>query len=53
MKGILPYVGCVGIVEAKLDISCRGVSSSVVYLTSFAILPFLSSLVNPTVDCLG
>ena len=51
MKGILPYVGCVGIMEAKLDRSCVGVHSSVVEITSLAILPShcLSSLINPTV----
>ena len=55
MKGILPCVGCVGIVDAKLDRSGAGVHSSVVELTSLAILPFhyLSSLINPTVDWLG
>ena len=46
VKEILPCVGCVGIVEAKLDISCVGVHNYVVELTSLAILPFhcLSSL---------
>ena len=55
VKGILPCVGCVGIVEANLGISCRGVHISVVELTSLAIIPFhcLRSLINPTVDCLG
>ena len=55
VKGILPCVGCVGTVEAKLDRSCRGVHSSVVELTSLAIPPFhcLSSLINPTVDWHG
>ena len=55
MKGILPCVGGVGIVEAKLDRSCAGVHSSVVELTSLAILPFhcLSALINPTVVWLG
>ena len=55
MKEILPCVGCVGIVESKLDRSCIGVHSSVVELTSLAILPFhcLGSLINPTVACLG
>ena len=52
VKGILPCVGCVGIVDAKLDRSSAGVHSSVVELTSLEILPFhyLSSLTNPTVD---
>ena len=55
MKGILPYVGCVGIVEAKLDRSGVGVHSSMVELTSLSILPFhcLSNLINPIVDWLG
>ena len=55
LKGILHCVRCVGIVEAKLDISCVGVHSSVVELTSLAILPFhcLSILINPTLDWLG
>ena len=55
MKGILPCVGCVGIVDAELDRSFRGVHSFVVELTSLAILPFhyLSSLINPIVDWLG
>ena len=43
------------IVKAKLDRYCRGVHSSMVELTSLAILPFhfLSSLINPTVDWFG
>ena len=51
MKGILPCFGCVGIVDAKLDRSGAGVHSSVVELTSLAILPFhfLSIMINPTV----
>ena len=55
VKGILPCVGCVGIVDSKLDRSSAGVHSSVVELTNLAILPFhyLSSLINPTVDWLG
>ena len=55
VKGILHCVGCVGIVEAKLDSSCRGIHSYLVELTSFEILPFhrLSILINPTVDWLG
>ena len=55
VKRILPHVVCVGIVEAKLDRSCRGVQMSVVELTSLAILPFhcLSSLINPTMDWLS
>ena len=55
VKKILPCVGCVGIVGVKLDRSCRGIHSSVVELTSVAILPFhcLSSLINPIVDWLG
>ena len=55
VKGILPCVGCVGIVEAKLDRSCASVHSSVVELTSLAILPFhcLSGMINPIVDWLG
>ena len=55
VKGILPCAGCVGIVEAKLDRYCAGFHSSVVELTSLAIIPFhfLSSLINPTVDWLG
>ena len=40
VKGILLCVGCVGIVGAKIDISCRGIHSSVVELTSLAILHF-------------
>ena len=54
-KGILPCVGCVGIVEAKLDRSCAGVHSSVVELTSLGILTshYLSNLIYPIVDCLG
>ena len=48
MKGILPCVGCVGIVDIKLDISGASVHSSVVELTSLAIQPFHlpSSLIN-------
>ena len=38
MKGILPCVGCVGIVDAKLDRSGAGVHRYVVELTSLAIL---------------
>ena len=55
VKGILPCVGCVGIMEATLDRYFVGVHSSVVELTSLAILPFhyLSSLINPTVDWHG
>ena len=55
VKGILPCVGCVGIVEANLDRSCGGFHSSVVDLTILAILPFhcLRSLINPIVDFLG
>ena len=55
VKGILPFVGCVGIVHSKLDRSGVGVHSSVVELTSLAVLPFhcLSSLINPIVDWLG
>ena len=51
MKGILSCVGCVGIVEAKLDRSCEGVLSSVDELTSLAVLltHCLSSLINPSV----
>ena len=54
-KGILPYVGCLGIVEAKLNRYCRGVHISVVELTSLTILsfPLPSSLINPTVSSLG
>ena len=56
MKGILPSVGCVGIVEANIDRYCGGVHGFVVELTRLAILPFhcLSSPRNPTVgrfDC--
>ena len=52
VKGIVPCVGCVGIVEAKLDRSCAGVHSSLVELTSLAIHPFhyLSIVINPTID---
>ena len=39
VKGILPCVGCVSIVEEKLDIYCGGIHSSVVELTILAILP--------------
>ena len=55
VKGILLCVGCVGIVEAKLNRSCAGLHSFVVDLTSLAILPFhwLSILINATVDWLG
>ena len=55
VKGILPCVGCVGIVDAKLDRSYAGVHIYVVELTSLAILPFhfLIILINPTVDWLG
>ena len=55
MKGILPCVGCVGIVEAKLDRSCAGIHSSVVELASLTSFPFhcLNSMINPTVDWLG
>ena len=55
VKGILPCIGCVGIMDAKLDRSCASVHSFVVELTSLEILPFhcLSSLINPTVDWLG
>ena len=51
VKGILPYVGCVGIMDSKLDRSSAGVHSSVVELASLEILPFhcLSSLINPSV----
>ena len=50
MKGTLPYVGCVGSGEARLDRSCEGVLSSVDELTILAVLPahFLGSLINPT-----
>ena len=34
VMGILPCVGCVGIVDAKLDRSSAGVHSSVVEFTS-------------------
>ena len=49
-KGTLPYVGCVGSGEYRLDRSCEGVLSSVDELTSLAILPTdcLGSLINPT-----
>ena len=55
MKGILPFVGCVGIVDFKLDRYGAGVHSSVVDLTSLTILPFhfLNILINPIVDWLG
>ena len=55
VKGILPCVGCVSIVEEKLDIYCGGIHSSVVELTILAILPFyfLTSLINPIVDWIG
>ena len=55
VKGILPCVGRVGIVDAKLDRSGADVHSSVVELTSLAILPFhcLGSLINLIVDWLG
>ena len=55
VKGILSCVGCVGIVDTKLDRSCAGVHSSVVELTNLAILPFncLSSQINPIVDWLS
>ena len=48
-------VGCVGIMDAKLDRSGASVHSSVVELTSLAIHPFhyLSSLINPTIDWLS
>ena len=54
MKGILPCVGCVGIVDANLDRSGAGIHSSVVDLTILAILSFhcLSSLINPNEDWL-
>ena len=54
VKGILPCVGCVGIVEDNLDRYWVGVNSSMVELIILAILPFhfLSSLINPTVDWL-
>ena len=38
-EGIIPCVGCVGIGKTKLDRYCRGIHSSVVELTSLAILP--------------
>ena len=49
MKRILPCVGCVGIVEAKLYRYCRGVHSSLVEHTNLAILHFyfLSNLIKP------
>ena len=55
VKGALPCVGCLGILEAKLDRSCTGVHSYVFELTSLAILHFhcLSSLINPILDWLG
>ena len=55
VKGILPCVGRIGIVEANIDSSCRGVHSSMVDLTSLEILPFycLRSLINPIVNWLG
>ena len=55
MTEILPCVLCVGIVDAKLDRSSVDVHSSMVELTSFAILPFyyLSIPINPLVDWLG
>ena len=55
VKGILPCVGCVGIVDAKLDRFGVGVYNFVLDLTRIAILPshYLSSLINPTVDWLG
>ena len=55
MKGILPYAGCVGIVEAKIDRSCAGDHSSVIEPYSLVIHPFhyLSSLINPTINWLG
>ena len=55
LKGILPCVGFVGIMEAKLDIYFRGVNSYVVEITSLEIPPFhcLRSLINPTMDWLG
>ena len=39
-KGMLPCVGCVGIVDARTNRSCGGVPSSVNELTSLAILLF-------------
>ena len=55
MKGILPCVECVGIMDAKLDRSGAGVHISMVELTRLAILPFhsLSGMINPTVDWLS
>ena len=55
VKGILPCVGCVCIVDAKLDISCAGICSFVVELTSLEIIPFhyLGSLIDLIVDWLG
>ena len=52
VKAIIHCVGCVGIVDAKLDRFVSVFHSSVVELTSLAILPFhcLSSLINPIVD---
>ena len=54
MKGIVPCVGCVGIVDSKLDRSSAGVHSSVVELTNLAILPFdyLRIPRNPIMDWL-
>ena len=54
-KGILPFVGCLGIVEANLDKYCLGVHSSMVELTILEILPFhcLNNLINPMVCWLG
>ena len=55
MKGIIPYVGYVGIMEVKLDRYFVGVHVFVVELTSLAILPFhyLSNVINPTIDWLS
>ena len=55
MKGILPCVLHVGIVEAKLDIPYRGVHSSGLELSSLEFRPFhcLSNPINPIVDWLG
>ena len=55
VKGIIPCVGCVGIVEAKIDKYSRGFHSYMVELISLAILPFhcLSILINPSIDWLG
>ena len=55
VKGILPCVGCVGIVDAKLDRYGASVHIFVVELTIFVILPFhcLSSLINPYLDWIG